>query len=138
MKEQTLVLIKPDAVRKNVVGKIISMYEVNGLVINSCKTITTDKSILFKHYEEHVGKDFFESLLAFMNNEKIFVLIIEGEDAIERARKINGATDPNKSSGNTIRKLFGTDIQKNAVHGSASKEEAVREINIWFGDNNGK
>jgi len=132
--EKTLVLIKPDAVEKNIIGKIISMYEENDLVVGQCKTILTNKEILEKHYEEHIGKDFFEDLIDFMINKRVFALIIEGKDAVNKVRKINGLTDPNKAERGTIRKLYGTSITQNAVHGSASLEDAKREIKIWFGD----
>ena len=130
--EKTLVLIKPDAMKKNIIGKIISMYEEKGLVIEDCKMVVPGRNILEKHYEEHIGKDFFEDLIKFMEGEKIVALVVKGENSISIVRQINGATDPRKADPGTIRYLYGTDIQQNAVHGSANKDDAKREIKIWF------
>lgn len=125
-------LIKPDAMGQNIIGKIINIYEANGLIIDDCKMVETDRDILEKHYEEHKEKSFFESLVKSMINQKILALILKGDNAVEKVRTLNGATDPKKAKPGTIRYLYGTNIQQNAVHGSATNADAQREISIWF------
>lgn len=130
--ERTLVLIKPDAVTKNIIGRIISIYEENKLYIEDMKTILPTKEILEKHYEEHKGKPFFNELICSMEFKKVVALIIGGEKSVLKVREINGATDPSKAHKGTIRSLYGSNITKNAVHGSADADSAEREIKIWF------
>jgi len=131
--EKTLVLIKPDAVEKKLVGRILGMYEENGLMIENIYMKHVDETLLSKHYEEHIGRDFYPSLVEFMSSAPIFAVLVSGKRAVEKVRHINGATNPKNASPNTIRALFGTDVQRNCVHGSASVEEAEREVTIWFG-----
>lgn len=130
--ERTLVIIKPDAVKAKHIGDIISTYENNGLSIENMKMMYVNEELLKKHYEEHKGKSFYSSLMEFMLSGKIVVIEIMGEDAVDKVRKINGATDSTKAEKGTIRNLYGTDIQQNAVHGSADIIDANRELNIWF------
>lgn len=130
--EKTLVLIKPDAIDKNIIGKIINIYEENELCIEELKMITATEEILQKHYEEHKGKSFFNDLISFMKGKKVVVLIISGDKSISRVRKINGATDPMNAKEGTIRNKYGKSIRKNAVHASADEDAAKREIEIWF------
>jgi|LGOV01.1.fsa_nt_gb nucleoside-diphosphate kinase len=129
---KTLVIIKPDAVKSKHIGDIISIYENNGLSIENMKMMYANKELLKKHYEEHVDKSFYSSLVEFMLSDKIIVMEIMGEDAVDKVRGINGATDSTKAEKGTIRNLYGTDIQQNAVHGSADIIDANRELNIWF------
>lgn len=131
--EKTLVLIKPDAVQKNIVGRIISMYEENGLVIEGLYNRQCDEDILSQHYAEHVNRDFYKGLLTFMMTCPILVLKLSGQDAIEKVRALNGATNPAKCRPGTIRYIYGQSVQVNTVHGSANAEDAKREIEIWFG-----
>lgn len=130
--ERTLVLIKPDAVIKNIMGKIINIYEENKLCIEDIRIIFPTRGILEKHYEEHKGKPFFNKLISSMESKKVAAIILSGEKSVARVREINGATDPEKAALGTIRNLYDTNVTQNAVHGSANLNDAEREINIWF------
>lgn len=130
--EKSLVLIKPDGVEQNVIGKILSMYEDNGLKIVSLKMLTVDKEFAMKHYSEHIGKPFFNELINYITRGPLCALVLEGDDAINKIRKINGATNPEKADQGTIRALYGTNLTENCVHASDSKESAAREISLWF------
>jgi nucleoside-diphosphate kinase len=129
--ERTLVIIKPEAVAKKIVGKIISIYEDNHLEIIHAHRILPTKEVLAKHYEAHKGKDFYESLIDFMISSEVMVLILEGVDVVHIVREINGSTNPQNAKPGTIRYMFGETIQENAVHGSESLEVAAKEIDIW-------
>jgi nucleoside-diphosphate kinase len=131
-REKTLVLVKPDAIKKKLLGRIISMYEENGLTIEDMYMTEADLSVLENHYSEHEQRSFYEPLLSFMTSGPVCVLLIYGNNAIEVVREINGSTNPAKARPGTIRYLFGTDVQKNAVHGSENSEEAKKEVKIWF------
>ncbi len=130
--EKSLVLIKPDGVEQNVIGKVLSMYEENGLKISSLKMLKVDKEFAMKHYSEHIGKPFFNELINYITRGPICALVLEGDDAINKIRKINGATNPEKAEKGTIRALYGTNLTENCVHASDSKESAAREISLWF------
>lgn len=130
--ERSLVLIKPDAVEKNIIGKIISMYEENDLKVVNLKMEKISKELATEHYEEHSGKGFFESLIDFITRGPLCALIVEGENAIEKIRKINGSTNPETAEEGTIRKLYASSNAENCVHASDSLESAQREINLWF------
>lgn len=130
--EKSLVLIKPDGVEQNVIGKILSMYEDDGLKIIALKMMTIDREFAMKHYSEHIGKPFFEKLINYITRGPLCALILEGDDAINKIRKINGATNPEKAEKGTIRALYGKNLTENCVHASDSKESAKREINLWF------
>ncbi|HKL10474.1 MAG TPA: nucleoside-diphosphate kinase [Clostridia bacterium] len=132
MIEKTLVLIKPDAFSKGFVGNIISIYENSGLSVEKAKVVVPSKELLKKHYKDHKGKPFFDSLLNFMSGGKIMALVVSGDSAIERVRAINGATDPEDAADGTIRNLYGTNIEKNAVHGSKNPIAAKEELSMWF------
>ena len=133
MIEETLVLIKPDAVKAAHIGDIITIYEKNKLEIVKMRMLTMTKEIAAKHYEEHIGRPYYEELEKFMTSGKIVAMILKGEDAIKRVREINGKTDPNEAAEGTIRKLYAESKQHNAVHASDSPENAKREIAIFFG-----
>jgi len=128
----TLVIIKPDAFSKGKVGQILSVYEQEGFRIVAARVAEGEGSTLRAHYAEHRGKPFYASLLEFMGSGPMLVLILRGLDGIERVRQLNGDTDPLKAAKGTIRRIYGQDIQKNAVHGSATPADALREIEIWF------
>lgn len=130
--EQTLVIIKPDGVERNLIGSILNEYERNGLVIKNIKMLVADEELAKEHYDEHVDKPFFNNLVDYITSGPSCVLIIEGENAIERVRKINGATNPKEAQDNTIRALYGLELSKNTVHASDSQKSAKREISIWF------
>lgn len=130
--EQTLVIIKPDGVERNLIGSILNEYERNALVIKNIKMLVVDEELAKEHYDEHVDKPFFNDLVNYITSGPSCVLIIEGENAIERVRKINGATNPKEAQDNTIRALYGLELSKNTVHASDSQKSAKREISIWF------
>lgn len=132
--EKTLVLIKPDAVKKKLIGKIISIYEDNGLSILDSYMCVPTPHVLAQHYSEHVERDFYPGLIEFMTSSSIVVLLISGQNAINVVREINGATNPAKARPCSIRYLYGDSVQLNSVHGSANPEEAEKEIAIWFKD----
>lgn len=129
--EKTLVIVKPEAVIAKLVGKIISIYEDNHLnVIHAHKVLAT-REVLKTHYDELKEKPFFNEVLDYMSSSEVVVLILEGENVVSIVREIHGATNPSNAKPGTIRYMFGTGIQENAVHGSESVEAAEREINIW-------
>lgn len=129
--ERTLVIIKPEAVSKKLVGKIISIYEDNRLEIIHAHRVLATREVLTEHYANLKDKPFFEDVVSYMSSSEIVVLILEGENVVEIVRDINGATKPSEMRPGTIRYMYGTDIQANAVHGSESVERANREIGIW-------
>lgn len=132
--EKSLIIIKPDGVEKKVVGKIISRFEENGLEIERIRVLHIDKNIALAHYKEHIGKPYFPKLLKYMTSGPSIVMVIKGEDAIARVRKLMGCTNPQNAEKGTIRGDFGTDITINVIHGSDSENSAEREINIFFGN----
>ncbi|MCX7724250.1 MAG: nucleoside-diphosphate kinase [Thermodesulfovibrio sp.] len=132
MRERTLVLIKPDAVSKNLIGEIISRFEKNGLKIAALKKVKLSKEKAKEFYIVHREKPFYESLTDFMSEGPIVAMVIEGENAIERVRKIMGATNPKEAEEGTIRRDFGENIERNAVHGSDSQNSASYEIPFFF------
>lgn len=132
MVERSLVLIKPDAVERNLIGRILSIYEENGLKIVALKGIKAPKSVAELHYAEHNGRPYFEELINYITRSPIVALVLEGENAIKQVRRLNGCTNPNDAEEGTIRKLFAMSKNENSVHGSDCIENAKREISIWF------
>jgi nucleoside-diphosphate kinase len=130
--EKTLVLIKPDGVKRELIGKIINHYEEKSLEIVALKMITATKDIAKKHYVEHEGKEFFEQLISYVTEGKICAMILMGEKAIDVVRKINGDKDPTKAELGSIRGQYALDKTRNLVHASDNVESAEREIMIWF------
>ena len=130
--ERTLVIIKPDGVRRGLIGEIISRYEKKGLKISNIKMIYADEEILREHYAEHLGKSFYKDLLDFMMSGRIVVMVVEGKNVVETVRKINGKTNPLEAEMGSIRGDFANFVTENIVHGSDSAESAEREISIWF------
>jgi nucleoside-diphosphate kinase len=134
--EKTLILVKPDGVRRGLVGEVISRVENKGYKVTNLRMLTADRALLSKHYAEHEGKPFFEPLIEFMSSGPIVAMIAEGEQVILGFRKLAGATDPTQAEPGTIRgdlaRDMGTKVIQNIVHGSDSKESAEREINIYF------
>lgn len=133
MSEKTLVLIKPDAVERHLIGTILNEYERNKLKIAEMKMLIVSKELAEEQYEEHKEKSFYDDLISYITRGPLVALVIEGENAIERVRTINGATDPEEAESNTIRALYGQNVTENSVHASDSPETAEREISIWFG-----
>ena len=132
MSQRTLVLLKPDAVRRGLVGTILDRYERRGLEIVALEMRTIDASKADEHYVEHVERDFYPPLRAFVTSGPLVALVLEGDEAIEVVRGINGATDGRKAAPGTIRGDFSLSNRENLVHGSDSPESAEREIGIWF------
>ena len=130
--ERTLIIIKPDAMERKLMGKIISIYEQEGLHISSIKILKPSVQIAESHYSEHKGKSFFKGLIKYITRGEVCVLIAEGDNAIETVRVINGATDPAEADKESIRGRFGISKTENSVHASDSVESAQREISIWF------
>ncbi|RLC20385.1 MAG: nucleoside-diphosphate kinase [Deltaproteobacteria bacterium] len=132
MRERTLSIIKPDGVSRNLVGTVVKRLEEDGLKIVAMKMIRMSKSDAKGFYKVHEGKPFYESVTDFMSSGPCVVMALEGEDAIERYRKIMGATNFKDAEEGTIRREFATDIEKNVVHGSDSQESARFEISYFF------
>ena len=132
MTEQTLAIIKPDAVKKDAIGDIISRYEKAGLKPVAVRMLRMSKAVAEGFYAVHRQRPFFDSLTTFMASGPVVVLVLEGKDAIKRNRELMGATDPAKAAPGTIRAAYGTNIEFNAVHGSDSAESARVEINYFF------
>ncbi len=130
--ERTLVLIKPDAMERRLMGEIISIYEKKGLHITALKIIKPTSEIAKEHYIEHEKKQFFGNLINYITSGEVCALIIEGNDVISLLRKINGATNPMNAEMGTVRGQYALSVSKNAVHSSDSAENAEREIKIWF------
>jgi nucleoside-diphosphate kinase len=134
--ERTLILVKPDGVRRNLIGEVIRRVEAKGYTIASLKMVQPDRSILAAHYAEHEGKPFYEPLVEFMMSGPVVAIIAEGNRVIEGFRKLAGVTDPTVAEPGTIRgdlaRDQGTKVVQNIVHGSDSAESAAREIGIWF------
>jgi len=133
--QQTLSIIKPDAVSKGVIGKIIDRFESNGLRIAAMKKIKLDDAKAGGFYAEHKERPFFGDLVEFMTSGPVVVMVLEGEDAIMTNRNLMGATNPKEAEAGTIRADFAESIDANAVHGSDSAESAAREIKYFFSDN---
>lgn len=133
MSNQTLVLLKPDAVERGLVGAIVSRFEAKGLRIARMELRTLDAGVLARHYEEHVSKPFYPDLVAFMSRGPVVAMVVEGPaDAWEVVRSMMGATNPVKAAPGTIRGDLGLEMTENLVHGSDSAESAAREIAIFF------
>ena len=130
--EQTLSIIKPDAVERNLTDKIKLIFTKNNLNIKDSKKIHITKEEAAAFYEVHQSKPFFDSLCSYLSSGPIIAMILEGKNAISLNRKLMGATDPKKAEPETIRKLYGISIDKNSVHGSDSLENAKKEINFFF------
>lgn len=133
MIERTLSIVKPDAVRKNAVGAILSRFEAAGLKIVATRMVTLSKTQAQGFYAVHKERPFFDSLTTFMSSGPILVSVLEGEDAIHAHRDLMGATNPDEAAAGTIRKDFATNIEQNAVHGSDGSETAAWEIGYFFG-----
>jgi nucleoside-diphosphate kinase len=130
--EKSLVLLKPDAVERHLVGRIIGIYEQKGLKITALKMVKPSQEIVEVHYEEHKEKPFFHELVDYLTRGMVCAMTIEGENVIKTVRKINGATDPAEAEAGTIRGQFAVTKTENLVHASDSVESAEREIKIWF------
>ena len=134
--EKTLILVKPDGVRRGLVGEVISRIETKGYAIDAVRMLQADRSLLEAHYAEHVGKPFYEPLVEFMMSGPIVAIVASGNRVIEGFRALAGVTDPTLAAPGTIRgdlaRDQGTKVVQNIVHGSDSPESAAREIQIFF------
>ena len=130
--EQTLSIIKPDAVERNLIENIKSIFTKNNLKIKEDKKIHITKEEAAEFYKVHQTKPFYDDLCAYLSSGPIVVMVLEGENAVAHNRKLMGATDPKNAEENTIRKLYGISIDKNSVHGSDSVENAKIEIDFFF------
>ncbi len=130
--EMSLVLIKPDAVERGLTGRIIGRLEGQGLKLVALKMLHLDKALAQRHYAVHKGKSFFKDTVDYITSTPIVAAVFEGEGAVERIRKVMGATDPAKAAPGTIRKDYGLDVQRNSTHASDSPENAAREITLFF------
>ena len=132
--EQTLSIIKPDAVERNLIENIKSIFIKNNLSIKDDKKIHITKEEAAEFYKVHQSKPFYDNLCSYLSSGPIVVMVLEGINAVSHNRKLMGATDPKNAEENTIRKLYGISIDKNSVHGSDSIENAKKEINFFFKD----
>lgn len=130
--ERTLVIVKPDAVARGLIGEVIRRFEAEGLVLCGLKTVVLEQREAESFYHVHRGRPFFDSLTRFMASGPCVVMVLEGEGAIQRVRQLMGATDPLKAAEGTLRRAFATSIEKNIVHGSDSPESAAFEIPFFF------
>ena len=130
--EQTLSIIKPDAVERNLIEDIKSIFTKNNLVVMEDKKIHITKEEAAEFYQVHQSKPFYDDLCAYLSSGPIVVMVLEGENAVLLNRELMGATDPKDAKDNTIRKLYGISIDKNSVHGSDSIDNAKKEINFFF------
>jgi nucleoside-diphosphate kinase len=135
--ERTLVLVKPDGVRRGLVGEVIRRIEAKGYTLSRVELRTASRELLAEHYAEHEGKPFYEPLVEFMSSGPVVAMVVEGQHVVESFRALAGATDPTKAAPGTIRgdlgRDWGTPAQQNIVHGSDAPGSAEREIGIWFG-----
>ena len=130
--ERTLAIVKPDGVRKGLIGEVIRRFEAEGLRVVALKMLQMSKEEAEGFYAVHRGKPFYEGLTRFMSSGPVVAMVLEGEGAIERVRGIMGATDPQKAAPGTIRRLYADNVQENIVHGSDSPESAAFEIPYFF------
>ena len=130
--QQTLSIIKPDAIERNLSGEIKSIFDKNNLKVKESKKIHITKDEAAEFYKVHQSKPFYNDLCTYLSSGPIEVMILEGENAVSENRRLMGATDPKNAEANTIRKLDGISIDKNSVHGSDSMENAAKEIDFFF------
>ena len=132
--ERTYVMIKPDGVQRNLVGEIISRFEKKGFKIAGLKMLKLDRAIAEKHYEEHIGKPFFEALASYITSGPVVAIVLEGKGVVSIVRAMNGATNPAGAGSGTIRGDYAIEVGRNVIHGSESVESAAREIAIYFSE----
>lgn len=130
--EQTFLMIKPDAVQRNLIGEIVTRFERKGFKLVAAKLMTISEPLAKQHYAEHDGKPFFHDLVSFITSGPVFAMVWEGENVIESSRKMMGKTNPQEAETGTIRGDFGLVMHRNIIHGSDSPESATREINLFF------
>ena len=132
--ERTLSIVKPDGVKKGLIGEVIKRFEKNGLKVIALKMVKMSKREAEEFYEVHREKSFFKSLTRFMSSGPVVVMVLEGDNAIQRLRNLMGATDPQEAAEGTLRRQFGSNIERNVVHGSDAPDTAAFEIGYFFHD----
>ncbi|MDT3994465.1 nucleoside-diphosphate kinase [Mammaliicoccus sp. H-M34] len=130
--ERTFLMIKPDAVQRNLIGEVVSRLEQKGLKLVAAKLYQANEDLAKEHYAEHVEKPFFNNLVSFITSGPVFAMVVEGNNVVEVTRTIVGETNPAKAAPGTIRGDYGIDLGRNIIHGSDSNESAEREIGLWF------
>ncbi|MCY1050099.1 nucleoside-diphosphate kinase [Mammaliicoccus sciuri] len=130
--ERTFLMIKPDAVQRNLIGEVVSRLERKGLKLVAAKLFQANEELAKEHYAEHVEKPFFNDLVSFITSGPVFAMVIEGKNVVEVTRTLVGETNPTKAAPGTIRGDYGIDLGRNIIHGSDSNESAEREIGLWF------
>src|SRR5207237_2068879 len=130
--ERTLILVKPDAFTRNLTGEIIARFERKGLRLAALKQMTMTRELADRHYAEHEGKPFFEELVTFITSGPLVAMVLEGEQAVDAARQVIGATNPLEASPGSIRGDFAIEVGQNMVHGSDSVSSAAREVGLFF------
>ncbi len=130
--ERTLILIKPDAIQRGLVGAVISRLESRGLKIVAMKMLQMDDNLASRHYEAHVGKGFFKGLVEFITSSPLIAMVLQGQNAVEITRNTMGVTNPLNATPGTIRGDLAIDIGRNLIHGSDSQDTAQREISLFF------
>ncbi|WP_239719527.1 MULTISPECIES: nucleoside-diphosphate kinase [unclassified Mammaliicoccus] len=130
--ERTFLMIKPDAVQRNLIGEVVSRLEQKGLKLVAAKLYQANEDLAKEHYAEHVEKPFFNKLVSFITSGPVFAMVVEGNNVVEVTRTIVGETNPAKAAPGTIRGDYGIDLGRNIIHGSDSNESAEREIGLWF------
>ncbi len=134
-KEQTFSIIKPNAMKKNLIGAIVTKFETQGLRVAAAKLVKLSKGKCEEFYAEHRERPFFGELVSFMTSGPVLLMVLSGDNAVAKNREIMGATDPKKAAPGTLRALFGDSMGENAVHGSDSPQSAAREIALFFEKN---
>jgi nucleoside-diphosphate kinase len=132
--ERTLILVKPDAFARNLTGEIIARFERKGLRLIALTLITMTRELAERHYAEHEGKPFYEELVSFITSGPLVAMVLEGDQAVEAARQVIGATNPLQATTGSIRGDYAIAVGQNMVHGSDSNESAVREVALFFPD----
>lgn len=130
--ERTFIMIKPDAVQRNLIGEVVSRLERKGLKLVAAKLFQANEELAKEHYAEHVEKPFFNDLVSFITSGPVFAMVVEGKNVVEVTRTLVGETNPTKAAPGTIRGDYGIDLGRNIIHGSDSNESAEREIGLWF------
>ena len=129
---KTFFMVKPDGVKRNIVGQVIDRVEQEGFKISKMKMMTISRELAEEHYGEHKDKPFFQDLVSFITSGPVVAMEVEGEDVVSEVRRIMGATNPSDADPGTIRADFATKLEENVVHGSDSKESAERELGLFF------
>ncbi len=130
--ERTLVLVKPDGVKRGLVGEVISRFERLGFTIKAMKLMCIDEDLASRHYAEHIGKSFYSDLVEYICSGGVVAMVVEGESAVEIVRKVMGVTNGREAAPGTIRGDYAVNINENIVHGSDSLESAEREVALFF------